>query len=86
MISGGGLVTKKCPILATTWTVAHQAPLSMAFHRQEYQCGLPFPSPGDLPDSEMEPRSSELQAVSCKCRQILYLLSHQGNMIGSSYL
>ena len=35
---------------ATPWTVAHQAPLSMEFSRQEYWSGLPFPTPGDLPD------------------------------------
>ena len=38
----------------TTWTVAHQAPLSMGFPRQEYWSGLPFPSPGVLPDPEIE--------------------------------
>ena len=43
--SGGGLVAKSCPALATPWTVAHQAPLSMGFPRQEYWSGLPFPSP-----------------------------------------
>ena len=37
------------------WTVAHQAPLSMGFPRQEYWSGLPFPSPGDLPDTRMNP-------------------------------
>ena len=37
-------------VFATPWTVAHQAPLSMGFHRQEYWSGLPFPSPKDLPD------------------------------------
>ena len=47
---------------ATPWTVAHQAPLSMGFSRQEYWSGLPFPSPGDLPDPGIEPRSSTLQA------------------------
>ena len=36
------------------WTVAHQVPLSMQFPRQEYWSGLPFPSPRDLPDPEME--------------------------------
>ena len=36
------------------WTVAHQAPLSMEFSRQEYQSGLPFPSPGDIPDPVIE--------------------------------
>ena len=47
---------------ATPWTVAHQAPSSMGFSRQEYWSGLPFPSPGDLPNSGIEPRSPALQA------------------------
>ena len=42
---------------ATLWTVACQAPQSMGFPRQEYWNGLPFPSPGDLPDPEIEPMS-----------------------------
>ena len=37
-------------LLATPWTVAHQAPPSMEFSRQDYWSGLPFPSPGDLPN------------------------------------
>ena len=45
----------------TPWTAAHQAPPSMGFSRQEYQSGLPFPSPGNLPDPGIEPRSSTLQ-------------------------
>ena len=48
----------------TPWTVAHQAPLSMEFSRQEYWSGLPFPSPGDLPDLGIEPGSPALQANS----------------------
>ena len=36
-------------LIATLWTVAHQAPLSMGFSRHEYWSGLPFPAPGDLP-------------------------------------
>ena len=44
-------------LFVTLWTVAHQAPLSMGFPRQECWSGLPFPSPGDLPDSGMEPAS-----------------------------
>ena len=48
----------------TWWTVARLAPLCMGFSRQEYWSGLPFPSPGDLPDPEMEPGSSALQADS----------------------
>ena len=49
-------------LFATSWTIAHQAPLSMGFFRQEYWSGLPFPSPGDLPDPGIEPRSPALQA------------------------
>ena len=44
----------------TLWTVALQAPLSMAFPRQEYWSGLPFPPPGDLPDPGIEPMSPAL--------------------------
>ena len=47
---------------ATPWTVAHQAPLSMGFSRQEYRSGSPFPPPGDLPDPGIEPGSPTLQA------------------------
>ena len=47
---------------ATLWTVAHQAPPSMGFSRQEYWSGLPFPSPGDLPNPGIKPRSPTLQA------------------------
>ena len=46
----------------TPWTVAHHAPLSMEFSRQEYWSGLPFFSPGDLPDPGIEPGSPALQA------------------------
>ena len=49
-------------LFVTLWTVAHQTPLSMGFSRQEYWSGLPFPSPGDLPNPEIEPRSPSLQA------------------------
>ena len=49
-------------LFATPWTVARQAPLPMGFSRQEYWSGLPFPSPGDLPDPGIKPRSSALQA------------------------
>ena len=44
-------------LFETLWTVAHQTPLSMGFSRQEYWSGLPCPSPGDLPDSGVEPTS-----------------------------
>ena len=58
---GGGLVAKLCPTLEIPWTVAWQAPLSMGFPRQEYWSGLPFPSPGDLPNPGTEPGSPALQ-------------------------
>ena len=61
---GGGLVTKSCPTLVTPGTVAHQAPLSMGFPRQEHWSGLPFPPPGDLPESGIELKSPALQADS----------------------
>ena len=48
-------------LFATPWTAAYQAPLSIGFSRQEYQSGLPLPSPGDLPNPGIEPRSSVLQ-------------------------
>ena len=49
-------------LFATSWTVAYQAPPSMGFSRQEFWSGLPFPSPGDLPNPGIEPRSPALQA------------------------
>ena len=54
----------------TLWTVAHQTPPSMGFSRQEYWSGLSFPSPGDLPDPGIKPRSPILQ-------QILYHLNYR---------
>ena len=51
-------------LFATLWTVAHQAPPSMRFSRQEYWRGLPFPSPRGLPHPGIEPRSPTLQADS----------------------
>ena len=47
---------------AIPWTVAHQAPQSVGFSRQEYWSGLPFPSPGDLPNPGIQPESPALQA------------------------
>ena len=49
-------------LFATQWTVIYQAPLSMGFSRLGYWSGLPFPSPGDLPDRGIEHRSPTLQA------------------------
>ena len=48
-------------LFATPWTVACQAPPSIGFSRQEYWSGLPFPSPGDLPDLGMEDGSPALE-------------------------
>ena len=59
-------------LFETLWTVARQAPLSMGFSRQEYWSGLPFPSPGDLPNPGSNPGL-------LLCRQTLYPLSHQGS-------
>ena len=54
-------VAQSC-LFATPWTVVYQAPPSMGFSRQECWSGLTFPSPGDLPDPGIEPRSPALQA------------------------
>ena len=51
-------------LFATPWTVANQAPLSMGFSRQEYWRGLPFPSPGNLPNPDIKPTAPELHADS----------------------
>ena len=61
---GCGLVTMACPSLPIPWTIACQAMLAMAFPRQTYWSGLSFPSPGDLPDPGIEPKSPVLQADS----------------------
>ena len=53
---------RRVQLFATACTVAYQAPPSMGFSRQERWSGLPFPSPGDLPDPGIEPGSPALQA------------------------
>ena len=60
------LVLSHVRLLATPLTVAHQAPLFVEFSRQEYWSGLPFPSPGDLTDTGIEPSSPALQADSLR--------------------
>ena len=50
--------------VATPWTTAHQAPLSLGFPRQEYCHGLPIPPPGDLPDPGIEPESPASPAMA----------------------
>ena len=54
-------------LFATPWTVAYQAPLPMGFSRQGYWSGLPFPSPGDLPNPGIEPRSPTSQGDALPC-------------------
>ena len=56
------MVTSTLPM--TLWTVAHKVPLTMTFSRQEYWSRSPFPSPGNLPDPGIEPRSPALQGDS----------------------
>ena len=73
-IWGIGLVAKSCPVLATTWTIACQAPLSMAFSRQEYWNGLPFPLQWIFLIQGSNPGLLH-------CRQILYWLNYKGSPI-----
>ena len=63
-------------LFATPWTIAHQVPLPMGFFRQEYGSGLPFPSPGDLPDPGIEPKTPVSPALQV---DFFYLLSHWGS-------
>ena len=67
---------QSCLTLATPWTVAHQAPLSMGLLGQEYWNGLPFPPPGDLPDSgtELASLASWLKDVICIPKKGKYML------------
>ena len=57
------LVSQSC-LTTIPWTIVPQDPLFVEFSRQEFWSGLPFPSPGDLPDPGFEPGSSALQADS----------------------
>ena len=59
---------------ASPWTVAYQGPLSMEFSRQEYWSGLPFPSPGDIPDPGIEHVSPALAGK-------FFATTHQGHMM-----
>ena len=70
-------VAQSCLTLCNHWTVAHQASPSMGFSTQEYLSGLPFPSPGDLPNPGIEPRSPALQTEA--------LLSEPPGKPGSCY-
>ena len=72
---GGSLVSKSCPTLATPWTVACQAPLSMRFSRQEYWVGCHSLLQGIFP-------TQESNSGVLHCRQILYQLSYEGSPLG----
>ena len=64
-------------LFATPWTVAHKAPLSVEFSRQEYWGGLPFPTPGDLPDLGIKLLSSASPALQADSLSLCYLGSPQ---------
>ena len=66
-------------LFVTPWTAAYQAPLSVGFSRQGYWSGLPFPSPGHLPNPGIEPGLPH-------CWQTLYHLSHQGSLKEKGYI
>ena len=68
----GGLVTKSCPTLVTSWTVVCQAPLSMGFSREEYSGGCHFLLQGSFQTQGLNPSLLH-------CRQILQHLNHQGS-------
>ena len=68
---------------ATPWTVAHQAPLSLGFSRQEYWSGLPCPPPGDLPNPGIKPASLMLPALAgsfCTTSTTKEVLSHSNSL------
>ena len=64
-------------LFATSWIIAHQAPLSVEFSRQAYWSGLPFPSPGIFP-------TQGLNLGLLHCRQIIYHLSHRESLLNSN--
>ena len=67
IISSGGYMLScfSCvQLLVTPWTIAHHAPLSIEFSKQQYWSGLSFPSLGDLPGTRIEPRSPTMQVDS----------------------
>ena len=72
-------VAQSCLTL-TPWTVAYQASPSMGFSRQEYQSGLPFPSPGDLPNPGIKPRCPALQADALPSEPVIF------HLLGVKYL
>ena len=59
-------------LFAIPWTVAYQAPPSMGFSRQQYWSGLPFPSPGDLPNPGIDPGSPSFQADALTSEPLMW--------------
>ena len=90
MDGGSGSIDKLRLTLATPWTAGFQAFLSMEFSRQEYWSGLPFSSPGDLPDPGIKPRSPALQADSLLTKlcwkKILSRFNARYRMLGAGAL
>ena len=76
-ITDGDYVLSCVQIFVTLWTVAHQAPLSRGFSRQDYWSELSFPAPGDLPDQGIEPVSPVCPALQADS----YPLSHRGSLM-----
>ena len=72
-------------LFAIPWTVAYQAPSPMEFSRQEYWSGLPFPSPGHLPDPGIEPGSPALQTDSLPSEPPGKPYKAIKNIVGSIY-
>ena len=65
----------------TPWVIVYQAPMSMEFARQRYWSGLPFPSPEDLPDPGIEPKSPALQAAALPSEPLLGMLLEKSEEI-----
>ena len=68
-------------LFAIPWTVAYQASQSMEFSRQEYWSGLPFPSPGDLPNPGIEPESPALQADALLSEPMFILYTYSTHIL-----
>ena len=73
-------------LFATPWTVACQAHLSMEFSRQEYWSGLPFPSPGELPNPGIEPGSPALQAGALPSEPLVQLATQNSSTAPQSLM
>ena len=91
LISGSSAFSKSNYVwlFTTPWTVIYQAPLSMEFCRKEYWSGLPFPSPGNLPNPGIKPRSPTLQADTLLCeppgKHLLWLSAAYSHILGISH-